>query len=213
MEHKMYDHKDGVTLRKIEKSDLPCLLKLKQESWWGTHKTPIISSDDQEYWYDNIPDDQLFMVGFKSDTCQEAGETNPTRDVIGVGAYTNIDFLNRKLHISGSLIKKSRTFSSKAFCAGLDFAFEILNMRRVEAEVVEYHVAAQKIEVGILGFSIEGRKRESVYKCGKYYDSLVLGLLREDWKSSIRVNNYGDTCNKNFSHDYFQRIMERIKNH
>ena len=27
----MYDHNDGVTLRKIEKSDLPCLLKLKQE--------------------------------------------------------------------------------------------------------------------------------------------------------------------------------------
>jgi RimJ/RimL family protein N-acetyltransferase len=196
----MYDHKDGVTLRKIEKSDLSVLLKLKQESWWGTHKSPIINSDDQVCWYDNIPNDQLFMVA----------EIQPSKDIVGVAAYTNIDWVNRTLQISGSILKDHRSsWAYGGFCSGLDFAFEMLNMRRVEAEVLEYHIAAQKIEIDILGFAIEGRKRKAVYKCGQYYDSLILGLLREEWQESSRVKNHGDTCNKNFSHLFFQKLIKR----
>ena len=194
----MYDHKDGITLRKIEKYDLLDLLNLKKESWWGTHGTPIINFDDQVNWYNSIPNDQLFLIGEIS------------KSFVGVASYTKIDWMSRSLHISGSVVKDNRNqYSRMAFYAGLDFAFEIMNMRRVEAEVLEYHVAAQILEIDKLGFVVEGRKRNAIYKCGKYYDSLMLALLRSEWQDHSRIKNYGDTCNSNFSHNKFKKLMQK----
>lgn len=196
----MYHHKTGVTLRKLNKADLSDLFKLKQESWWGTHNTLIINEEDQLIWYNSIPSNQLFLVAEKD------------QQAFGVAAYTNIDFINRKLHISGSIYKQYRNkFAYDGFCAGCDFAFEMLNMHRIEAEVLEYHIPAQKLELGVLGMKLEGRKRKVVYKCGRYFDSLIIGLLRQEWQNQDRVKNYGDSCNLNFSPSRFEKLCnERI---
>jgi len=187
----MYDHKDGVSLRKMHKGDLFMLLGLKQESWWGTHQTIICNIEDQQRWYESIPSNQLFMIAMKN------GES------IGISVYTDIDYINQSLNISGSILKSKRgdyELVKAAFSCGLDFGFEMLNMRRIGAEVLEYHAAAYKLEVGHLGFKVEGRRRKAVYKCGEYYDSICLGLLRDEWNQQDRVKSYGeDGCNMNFN--------------
>lgn len=194
----MYKHKNGITLRKIEKSDLADLLALKNESWWGTHHSSIINQDDQLNWYNNIPQNQLFLIG-------------ETDYPVGVAVYTGIDFINRSLQISGSVYKNFRgDFAHAGFCAGMDFAFEMLNMNRVEAEVLEYHITAQKLEIEKLGMKVEGRRKAAVYKCGKYYNSIILGLLRSEWENSSRVLNYEGSCNKNFDPIRFKKIFDRI---
>ena len=199
----MYKHKTGVTLRKLEKFDLPFLLDLKKESWWGTHTTQIINSEDQNKWFENMPNDHLFLIG-------EVGSQN--LETVGVAVYTDINWINRSLSISGSLFKKYRgEWAFKAFCSGLDFAFEMLNMNRVEAEVLEYHVAARLLETKKLGFVEEGKKRMSVYKCGQYYDSIILGMLRDDWLNCERVKNYGSSCNFNFDPSRFLNVMKKVK--
>ncbi len=195
----MYNHKDGVVLRKLQREDLKNLLDLKSESWWGTHNTQILNLEDQIEWFNNIPKNQLYLIG-EIDSLP-----------IGVASFTNIDWINRSLSISGSLFKKHRgQWSFAAFCAGLDFAFEMLNMNRVEAEVLEYHVTAQILEIKKLGFVVEGTKRESVYKCRKYYNSICLGMLRKDWEECDRVKQYGDSCNLNFSPDRFLKLMKKF---
>ena len=184
----MYCHKDGIELRKIKKDDLSFLLDLKKESWWGTHNTMIINIEDQQKWYESIPSNELYMMlEFES-------------QVIGVGCYTEINWIGRSLNISGSIDKRFRKLDvvKNSFSCGLDFAFEILNMQRVGAEVLETNVAAKHLEVVHLGFKIEGRRRKAVYKSGRYYDSIVLGLLREEWESQDRVKSYIGCCNKNF---------------
>ena len=82
-------------------------------------------------------------------------------------------------------------------------------MQRVGAEVLETHSAAQYLEMGYLSFKVEGRRRRAVYKAGKYYDSIQLGILREEWESQDRVKKYGDCCNNNFDHF---KAQECIKN-
>ena len=194
----MYHHKSGVTLRKLNNTDLSDLLKLKKESWWGTHNTLIINEDDQLKWYNSIPSNQLFLVAEKDE------------QAFGVASYTNIDFINRKLQISGSIYKQYRNqFAYDGFCAGCDFAFEMLNMHRIEAEVLEYHIAAQKLELGLLGMKLEGRKRSAIYKCGQFYDSLLIGLLRHEWQNQDRIRNYGNSCNHNFNPRKFEKIIQR----
>lgn len=192
-----YTHKDGVSFRKLERHDLGDLLKLKCESWWGTHNVHIANLEDQNAWFDDLSKD-MFLVGEKEKP-------------IGVAVFSEIDWTGRTLSISGSLYKESRAEAYPAFCAGLDFAFEMLNMERCNAEVLEYHVTAQKLEIDKLGFRVEGRRRQAVYKCGRYYDSFVLGILREEWANCGRVLAYGDTCNLNFSHSKFERLRRRLQ--
>jgi RimJ/RimL family protein N-acetyltransferase len=204
----MYNHKDGVTLRKIRQSDLSDLLKLKSESWWGTHKTTIANNDDQLEWYQSIPKDQLFMIAEASRQIASGSLTCVLS--MGVGVYTDIDTTSRCLKLSGSIYKEHRASDivKPAFAAGLDFAFEVLNMERVEAEVLVYNAPARHLEIDYLGFVVEGRRRKAVYKCGEYYDSLVLGMLREEWKNSDRVKAYEGSCNKNFNHNTMSYMAE-----
>jgi RimJ/RimL family protein N-acetyltransferase len=200
----MYEHKDGINFRKIEASDLPALLELKRESWWGTHKSLIINSEDQRRWFESIPSDQLFLI---AETRWDNGW-----EPCGVAVYTNIDMISRTLQIAGSIYKAFRKTETvkNCFSGGLDFGFEMLNMQRIEAEVLEYNVPSQQLEIDHLGFTVEGRRRRAVYKCGRYYDSIQMGLLREEWEAQPRVKAYGDTCNKNFSHDKMERLSKRF---
>lgn len=192
----MYTHQEGIKLRKIHKGDLYALLKLKEESWWGTHSTMIINIEDQGRWYDSIGHNELYMIAEQ--------EATDKWNSVGVACYTDIDWCGRTLNISGSIFKEQRNMDrvvKPSAAAGLDFAFEVLNMHRVQAEVLETHVAAQQLEIGYLGFKVEGRRRRAVYKAGKYYDSIMLGLLREEWEQSERVGRYKGGCNLNFDHD------------
>jgi RimJ/RimL family protein N-acetyltransferase len=201
----MYNHKDGISLRKVASHDLRTLLELKAESWWGTHTTPILNIDDQEKWFHGLSHRELFLMAEMEDP---DNKFCPQR---GVACYTNIDPIARTLDISGSILKKHRKpeIVKPAFAAGLDFAFEILNATRVNAEVLSCNAPAQKLEIGYLGFEIEGRKRKAVYKSGRYYDSLILGLLREDWEKQERVKNYNGSCNLNFDHDKAEELSQR----
>lgn len=212
----MYLHKDGIKLRKIFKGDLHNLHALKQESWWGTHHTLITNVEDQLAWYESLGHNELFMMAEKPADQGFTSVKKPSKFTpIGVSCYTDIDWCARTLNISGSIYKEYRkemdSLVKPAFSAGLDFAFEILNMQRVGAEVIETHAAAQKLELDHLGFVIEGRRRKAVYKAGRYYDSIQLGLLREEWEQHPRVQAYeGGCCTDNFDHDQAEKFAERF---
>jgi RimJ/RimL family protein N-acetyltransferase len=222
---RMYEHKDGIILRKVERYDLEDLQKLKRESWWGTSKTLFNNIEDQNKWYDSIPSDQLFLIGHwitydgggkpilrTADTdISKWLKTDCITQSVGIAVFTDIDYVSRTLKISGSVYKAHRKpeIVKPAFAAGLDFAFEMLNMHRVEGEVLDYHHAAQQLEIDYLGFKVEGRKRNAVYKCGRYYDALVIGMLREEWEQHPRVRAYGGSCNKQFKHEVAESMRRK----
>lgn len=197
----IYRHKSKMIFRKMEEQDaINDLLELKKESWWGSHQTLINNSDDQSKWYKSIPNNQLFMIG-----------EYPEGTSVGVGIYTNIDTYSKSASLSGSVFKSQRSpvVVNAAFETGLDFAFEILNLQRVESEVLEYNVPSIKIQLN-LGFTIEGKKRRSVYKSGRYYDSIILGMLRDEWLEQPRVIAMGKSCNIDFDHDIVEKLSQRL---
>lgn len=195
----MYHHKNCMKLRKIERRDLPFLFTLKQESWWGTHSTPIINTEDQQKWYESIPDNSLCMM------------VDSGTSTIGYYLISEINWINRMARISGSVYKEFRKEDIIKNCCAicLDFAFEILNLHRIEAEVLESNHPAQIYEIDYMGFKIEGRRRQAVYKCGRYYDSLVLGLLREEWENQDRVKSYHGSCNRTFDHGVADKLIDK----
>lgn len=202
----MYKHKNGCVFHKLSEEHLWRLLELKMESWPTTHKVAMINEADQLDWFNSIPKDALYMI------CSI--NTKEGWEEVGLLTLNSIDNIARTAMIGGSIFLKWRAteWSKRAWEAGTDFAFEMLNLHRLDAEVLEYNTAALKMDIEI-GYTVEGRRRSCVYKCGRYYDSLVLGYLREEWQKSARVTNL-KICNTNFKEptkDIASRVIDRTK--
>jgi len=56
------------------------------------------------------------------------------------------------------------------------FAFEQMNLHRIELFVFADHQQAISVYERV-GFRVEGRRRDAIYKHGRYHDMLVMGLL------------------------------------
>ncbi len=64
-----------------------------------------------------------------------------------------------------------------------DYAFQRLNLNRLELEVAAPHVAARRAYERA-GFKLEGTRREARYMDGRYVDAVVMGLLRSEWEAA-----------------------------
>jgi hypothetical protein len=82
-------------------------------------------------------------------------------------------------------------------------------MHRLNAEVLETNFASYKLQL-LQGFKEEGRKRQAVFKSGKYYDSIIMGMLREDWEKHPRILSYNGVSNLNFNIDKAKKSIENI---
>lgn len=103
-------------------------------------------------------------------------------NVIGELQLKSFRWFNRKAELSIFILQEYRNtgFGSEALKFIINFAFDKLNLHRLEAEVIEYNESAKKIVEGF-GFVLEGRLREAKYNNGKYYDILRYGLLKKEF--------------------------------
>lgn len=69
----------------------------------------------------------------------------------------------------------------EALGALLAFAFDALELHRVEAVVDDGNAASQGL-LGALGFAHEGALRQRFFFRGRYWDEHYYGLLRDDWQ-------------------------------
>jgi RimJ/RimL family protein N-acetyltransferase len=186
----MYKHKNGIILKKIEFSDLEILKDLKNESWFGTHNIKFVNSIDQEVWFNSLDSNKnLILIAINSVTDEK----------IGLYKVQNIDWVNRKYDSGYDVFEnyRGRGYSKLILEAGVDFGFEILNMNRIDTEVLENNLASMKSILWV-GFVKEGIRRKSIYKCNEYLDSIFLGLLRNDWILLERLKKYSGICNLSY---------------
>jgi diamine N-acetyltransferase len=62
-------------------------------------------------------------------------------------------------------------------------AFQTLNLNRVSLDVYEFNQRAVRCYEKA-GFQLEGRQRQSYFSEGRYWDTIVMGVLREEWRPS-----------------------------
>ncbi len=96
-----------------------------------------------------------------------------------------IDWSNRRTELGFSLRRASwgKGFAGEAARLGIEFAFEQLDLRRVEADVDPRNRASVRL-LERLGFAREGLLRERWEVGGQLQDSLLLGLLRREWRAA-----------------------------
>lgn len=177
----LYEHNNGLEFTKLEEEDLEWLKELKNESWFGTHRVAIVNMNDQKKWFHSTSSLVLVASAMGKGSVRQAAEL----EAVGIFKIDNIDSVNRSCDVGWDVFSEFRGqgLGYRIVEAGVDFCFEILNLNRLDAEILENNKASQKCAEKA-GFVLEGARRQAVYRCNQYIDSRIYGVLRDNWSLS-----------------------------
>jgi RimJ/RimL family protein N-acetyltransferase len=168
---------EQVILRPVEERDLPLLVRWRNDPINRRYffSPFLISLGGQEKWYKELLADRnrvLFMI----DT--QAGQA------VGMVGLDRIDW--RIGEAEGGLWlldpdERGRGYAEEAGDLLLHYAFEELNLRRIYAIIYSFNKGVIAL-VKMSGFKQEGILRQAAFTGGKYYDKVIMGLLRDEWQ-------------------------------
>ena len=107
-----------------------------------------------------------------------------TNEMIGYMSLTDIHYINSSANFSGIVIGDKRYNDGFAWIESYlfiyEYAFERLNLNRLEGHHIDGHTQTRAI--GDVFFrNKEGVLRQACFKNGKYYDVVVLSILRDEY--------------------------------
>jgi RimJ/RimL family protein N-acetyltransferase len=103
---------------------------------------------------------------------------------IGTMGIHGIDY-RHGIATTGALIGEpdywGKGYGSEAKMLLLEYAFNTLNLRKINSEVIAYNERSTQYSLKC-GYKIEGRRRLEHYAKGEYWDVIQLAVFREDWQ-------------------------------
>lgn len=98
--------------------------------------------------------------------------------IVGAAGLTYIDPINKKTEISYwlSTDHHGKGIMKRCCQAFIDFSFNELELHRIEIRCAIHNRASQRIPES-LGFSKEGVLSEASYLNGKFFDTIIYGLI------------------------------------
>ena len=172
---------DRLYLRPLEESDLErCHRWINQPDLrrFILASFPMDMKAERD-WFENLPRD------------------NPRRDIafaivlnegdrhIGNTGVHGIDWFNRRGE-TGSFIAdaadRGKGYGAEAKVLLLDYLFDTLNFHRVDSHTIEYNEASIR-HLLKCGFVEEGRRRQVMFRDGKWHDARLFGILAEEWRA------------------------------
>lgn len=176
-----------MVLRALELGDMEILRSFHNDpeigNLVGGWSFPI-SSYEQMKWYENTIADQKnhrFAIETKED------------GFIGITTLTNIDLKNRSAE-NGMIIGKKDLrglgYGRDTLMSIMKFAFEELQLNRLDADIAEHNTPSLKLYTEKCGWIEEGRIRQHIYRNNRYYDRVVIGILKEEYEELCKDNKY-----------------------
>lgn len=168
-----------VFLRPLEESDLPAMLKWRNDPEVGKYVLPGVPFPmpmaKEKEWLRDLQNDaarKIFAI------CDQA-----TKKQIGSVGISNISQRDHAGFFSILIGEKDywgHGYGTEAIVLFLGYCFRILNLRRIVLEVYAYNERAIKCYEKV-GFVKEGLARRSVYKDGKYVDEYWMAMFQDDY--------------------------------
>ena len=102
--------------------------------------------------------------------------------ICGLIGFKGIEYFNRKVEIGYWLSEhyQGKGIMRRSCSRLLQYAFEGLNMNRVQLKVAPKNYKSRNIPIK-LGFTLEGTEREGELRNGHYHDLEVYSLLKKEW--------------------------------
>ena len=109
-----------------------------------------------------------------------------TDRLVGTCAFSQLDGDNGSAlyHITiGEADAWGHGFGTEATRLMVDHAFGTLGLHRIALNVFEFNERAIRAYRRV-GFLVEGRSRESIWRDGRWWDELAMSILVSDWKAA-----------------------------
>lgn len=171
---------ERVALRWITQDDVDSLYSIFSDAevmrYWSS--PPLAGREEAATLVDKIHDN------FRERTYFQWGIARQTDDrVIGTTTLFHLDLSNRRAEIGYALGRDhwGQGYIQEALNALLAFAFNELNLHRLEADVDPRNARSIRT-LERLGFQKEGYLRERWHVGGEIQDALFYGLLKREWK-------------------------------
>lgn len=174
---------DKVSFCAIEKEMLPQLKEWRNQPELRKvfREYRLLTTTHQNNWYENtvINDKNTEMFGIIAD-----------KNLIGVCGLCYIDWINRKGEFSIYIgdtryIKGGYGYESmKLLCY---YGFDILNLHKIWGDVYSINIDRLNFFKNF-GFIEEGILRDNYYYNGKYYNSHMISILKEEYEQKIQNN-------------------------
>lgn len=107
-------------------------------------------------------------------------------ELIGNIGLESVDFLHQNAEL-GIMIGEEKNrhsgYGSEAIRLMLKYCFQFLNFHSIQLTVLSFHNQAISCYKKI-GFQEVGRIKEVIYMDDKYYDRIIMQLLKKDWREN-----------------------------
>ncbi len=138
-------------------------------------------------------EEEFIQKAYTSDTDLNLGIVAvATEKLIGTTALHRIESRHRHASFGLAIGEKGewgKGYGTEAARLLLDHAFLTLNLNRVWLHVFEYNHRGLAVYERV-GFRREGILRQDCFRAGKYWDTIVMGILREEWESIRRQGTF-----------------------
>ena len=140
--------------------------------YWAAH-LPVTEKKEEE-WFDALAK-KPGEIAFGIETLEG--------DLIGVLALMNINGKDRTA-ISGTVIGEkeywNKGFGTDAKMILLNYAFNTLNLRKVNSFVVSHNKRSLRYNLHC-GYKIEAVRKKQIFLQGRYLDEICLAVFKPDW--------------------------------
>lgn len=110
---------------------------------------------------------------------------------VGQTAFVRIDYVSRAAVFYIAIYDPqfwSNGFGGEATKLMVDYAFDILNLNRIQLHVCSENTKGVEAYKKA-GFQIEGTLRQAMYHHDRYIDFYVMGILREEYYNKVKANS------------------------
>lgn len=172
---------DRIRLRAVTRSDLPQFIEWLNdpEVRAGLLMHLPLSIEDEEAWFENM---------IKSPAAQHPMvievRSGEGWKMIGDCGFHLIDWRIRSAELGIFIGEKSywgQGYGTEVMRLLLKHGFNTLNLNRIALEVFETNPRAIRTYEKV-GFVHEGRRRQDMFKDGRYIDVLLMSVLRSEWQ-------------------------------
>lgn len=175
---------ERLRLRPLAVADVPALFAVFGDvevcRYWSRPPLPDIAAADALL--------REIERGFAARTLFQWGIAERASDlVVGTCTLAAISAAHRRAEIGYALGRDAwgRGYAAEALPALVRFAFEALDLRRLEADVDPRNTRSIRA-LERLGFVREGHQRERYEMEGEIQDAVLYGLLRRQWSDEVR---------------------------
>jgi len=178
---------DRVYLTAVQRSDLPEFARWFSDPELQALLNPGVifpyTLEDEEKWYEEA---------VRRPRAEGRGYTFAIRlrendRLIGNISLMNIDAKNRSATLGIAIADptaRGQGYGREAMEQILRFGFDELNLHRIQLWVYAYNERAIRMYRSV-GFQVEGRARETLFRDGRYHDSLLMSILEHEYRARL----------------------------